>query len=148
MALVVLAHARVPWLAGGSQVGVVVFFTLSGYLIATLLAEEIEATGRLRLGAFYRRRALRLLPALVSVVVVTGLFTLLTGVPWVTLREVVAALSFSTNVLTYLPPTFGGGMLHHTWTLAIEEQFYLLWPGIVLLLWRRRTILVLSLIHI
>ena len=70
----------------------VVFFTLSGYLIATLLAEEVEATGGLRLGAFYRRRARRLLPALVAVVAVTGLFTVLTRAPWVTGREAVAAL--------------------------------------------------------
>ena len=142
MALVVLSHAGVPWLAGASQVGVVVFFTLSGYLIATLLAEEVEATGGLRLGAFYRRRARRLLPALVAVVAVTGLFTVLTGAPWVTGREAVAALCFGTNLLTYLPPTLGGGMLRHTWTLAMEEQFYLLWPLLVLLLWRRRTLLV------
>ncbi len=125
----------VPRLGAGFM-GVDVFFVLSGYLITTLLLEERRAAGDVRLGAFYARRALRLLPALALVLVIAGIVVYVSGrdaeiekfrasVPW---------------VLLYIAnwKHIGLGILSHTWSLAIEEQFYLLWPPALLLMLRRR----------
>ena len=141
VALVVLSHADVPHFGGAGQVGVTVFFTLSGFLIATLLFEERENSHRISLRRFYRRRLLRLAPALLAVAAVTSLFALATGAPWVTPREVLGAVFYCSNVLALLGPVGGAHMLHHTWSLVIEEQFYLVWPAVTILAWRRRTAL-------
>jgi peptidoglycan/LPS O-acetylase OafA/YrhL len=122
----------------GGYIGVEIFFTLSGFLITTLLLGELAATGSLDRGAFYARRALRLLPALGGAIALCAVLVVLTG---------------SNNggiPLTHaLPPVLlyvgnwveaagvGLGFLSHTWSLAIEEQFYLLWPLIVVVLARR-----------
>ena len=139
--LVVLSHADVPHLGGAGQVGVTVFFTLSGFLIATLLFEEHENSHRISLRRFYRRRFFRLAPALLAVAAVTSLFALATRAPWVTPREVLGAVFYCSNVLAFFGPVGGAHMLHHTWSLVIEEQFYLVWPAVTILAWRRRTAL-------
>jgi peptidoglycan/LPS O-acetylase OafA/YrhL len=124
------APARLP----GGYVGVDLFFVLSGFLITTLLLEEKDRTKRVALAAFYVRRALRLLPALVvflaCYVVCYGLqtgdwpFALASaGVAIVYLSNWVRALGLS-----------GLGWVGHTWSLSNEEQFYLLWPPLLLLL--------------
>ena len=138
--LVVLFHARVPAFAGGF-VGVDVFFVLSGYFITALLVREREATGDVSLEAFYGRRALRLLPALLVVLLATLaiVFTLYAPIdrPLVagTARAVAlhaGNVEFARGALNY----FGSSdnPLLHTWSLAVEEQFYLVWPLLLVVL--------------
>lgn len=127
-------HVAPGWLPGG-YVGVDVFFVVSGFLITTLLLREADATGRMSLPAFWRRRARRLLPALLLVVVTAVLAAavldrdLLVGIR----RQVVGALTFSTNWVeiaagtSYFDAT-QPQLFQPFWSLAIEEQFYLLWP--------------------
>jgi len=106
-------------------VGVTVFFTLSGFLITTLLLEDREAHGRIRYGHFYRLRALRLLPALIALIA----FVCVLGVfvdGFVHVGSVLATLFYVQNWYSGIGGTRDA--LGHTWTLSIEEQFYLLWP--------------------
>jgi peptidoglycan/LPS O-acetylase OafA/YrhL len=127
---VLLFHAGVSWARGGF-LGVDVFFVLSGFLITRLLLEERELTGRIALARFYLRRVLRLLPALVAV----GLASLVYAAIWMapdqlsrTAHDVFAAATYRMNWVEALhqhPPL---GLVDHTWSLSIEEQFYVLWP--------------------
>ncbi len=140
---VLVYHANTEWLSGGF-LGVEVFFVISGYLITLLLMAERERTGTVRIGAFWMRRARRLLPALFLM-----LFLLLTYT-WV----------FKSDELGKLRGDMLGGLLYvsnwyqiwvgqgysssgdfaplrHLWSLAVEEQFYLLWPLVMMLLLRR-----------
>jgi peptidoglycan/LPS O-acetylase OafA/YrhL len=128
---VVVAHAW-PALLPGGWVGVDLFFVLSGYLITRLMIEERDRTGRVDLRAFYRRRVLRLAPALVLLLAV--LLAVGTATPGQ------AATVYLTNWVL----AFGGdaGALDHTWSLAVEEQFYLLWPVGFLLLRHRPKVIV------
>jgi peptidoglycan/LPS O-acetylase OafA/YrhL len=118
----------------GGFLGVEVFFVLSGYLITWLLIGEYRRTGGLRLGAFYTRRALRLVPALVVASVVGVLAGLVDGVG----RPVDGLFA-----VTYLYDIYGAidphaSALDHTWSLAVEEQFYLVWPALLLFGLHRR----------
>jgi peptidoglycan/LPS O-acetylase OafA/YrhL len=122
----------------GGFLGVDVFFTLSGFLITTLLIEEHAAAGRIGLRDFYCRRALRLLPALVPVVIVSGVAMIATAGP----SRVVGISLFVLAVIFYVAnwAAIAGlpqGMLGHAWSLSIEEQFYLVWPPVLALLLRR-----------
>ncbi|MDQ1402909.1 MAG: hypothetical protein QOG03_1225 [Actinomycetota bacterium] len=113
----------------GGFLGVVVFFVLSGFLITSLLLEELDRTQRVRLRAFYRRRALRLYPALVVMLIVTTSVALVASPDHArhTALNGFIALTYVANwviALTHWKLDFLG----HTWSLAIEEQFYLLWP--------------------
>ncbi|NMO52565.1 acyltransferase [Actinoplanes sp. TBRC 11911] len=147
--LVVLAHAGVPWLAGG-YVGVDVFFVISGFLITTLLLREAEATGRISVRRFYARRALRLLPA-AAVVLVGTLVGARLFLPVTRLGEFVkdalsaigyvANLRFAHTGTDYLNADQAPSPFQHFWSLAVEEQFYLVWPLLILAvayLWRHR----------
>lgn len=101
-----------------------VFFTLSGFLITSLLVEDFTDRGRVRLARFWKRRALRLLPAMLAVVgTCVALAPLL---PAATMDGVVPTMLYVTDWMR----AGGGdaGALGHTWSLAVEEQFYLLWP--------------------
>ena len=131
---VMLFHAtlyRGPRPSGGF-LGVDLFFVLSGFLITALLMQEWQRSGGVALGAFYARRALRLLPALFALIAV---ILLVPGVfyqsarPW---RAAGLAALHTTNWIM----AFGGsvGFFDHTWSLTIEEQFYLLWPPVLVLL--------------
>jgi peptidoglycan/LPS O-acetylase OafA/YrhL len=112
--------------------GVDVFFVLSGFLITCLLIEEWDEFGRVNLKHFYIRRALRLLPALAVLLLAFVLSGFVTGSISANAKEALIALCYSTNWLRAL--SFNGSYyLAHTWSLSIEEQFYLLWP--VILLW-------------
>jgi peptidoglycan/LPS O-acetylase OafA/YrhL len=124
----------------GGFLGVDIFFVLSGFLITTLLVEERRVTGSIRFGLFYIRRALRLLPALFAVVGLwlawVGLFD--RGVLHDARREAVAAVLYGENWYHALP-SFHAGFptgLSHTWSLSIEEQFYIVWPALLWLLLR------------
>lgn len=136
---VVVYHVHAPWLPGGF-LGVDLFFVLSGYLITSLLAAGHWRGGRLRLVAFWRRRALRLLPVLWLVLAVTACAaTLVGGDGRRDLRgAVAAALTYRSNWWQlgrhdmYFAQFGAEPPLRHLWSLAVEEQFYVAWP---LLLW-------------
>ncbi len=142
---VVLYHADVAWLPGGF-LGVDVFFVLSGFLITSLLLVELDRTGRLDFRQFYLRRARRLLPALFAMLAVTALLvaTIAYDAAAAFRRDLPGALLYYSNWLAIITDTsyfeFVGRppMLKHLWSLAVEEQFYLLWPAVVLLLHRWR----------
>jgi peptidoglycan/LPS O-acetylase OafA/YrhL len=143
-ALAVLAviafHEQFSWAPGG-LLGVGVFFTLSGYLITDLLLGQWRAHGRIQLGDFWLRRAKRLLPALfVMLAVVTACVTLLDRARLAGLRGADGAAAtywsnwyliatHSSYFSRFAPPQ----PLDHLWSLAVEEQFYLIWPWLLLL---------------
>lgn len=138
--LVVLCHVRVPGAEAGF-VGVDVFFVLSGFLITGLLVEDGERTGRIRLGAFYARRVRRILPAAIVVLASTLLAAQLVlsplDLPRVAQDGLAASLSlanvrFAVDATDYFAPIDASPLLHY-WSLAVEEQFYLLWPVLLLL---------------
>jgi peptidoglycan/LPS O-acetylase OafA/YrhL len=142
--LAVLAfHANESWLPGGF-LGVDVFFTLSGFLITSLLLTEVEAAGGIHLGRFYQRRAKRLVPALALVLVATSLLamTVAQDAAARVREDILASAFYVTNwwyVLhgtSYFEATGRPPLLQHLWSLAVEEQFYLAWPLIVYGLWR------------
>ena len=118
-----------PRLIPAGSIGVDIFFVLSGFLITTLLVQELDDRGRVSIGRFYMRRALRLLPALFGLLAAVALWALLIAAPDTrhnALREILAAGSYTRN-LTWWART-PGTLLGHTWSLALEEQFYLVWP--------------------
>jgi peptidoglycan/LPS O-acetylase OafA/YrhL len=140
---VILYHAMPSWATGG-YFGVDVFFVLSGFLITTLLLGEWRGTGGVGLRAFWGRRARRLLPALFLMLAVVGLIAVLLprvlGSPGL-LGDTLATLGYVANwhfILAAHPSYFAAvanpSPLQHTWTLAIEEQFYLVWPLVILAL--------------
>ncbi len=140
--LVVLYHAGLPFLQGGF-VGVDIFFVVSGYLITGLLLKELNSTGGINLSRFYARRARRLLPALTLVVIIVCLIQVIAASPFAQMEVLKAALAtilYSSNLyfarieLYYFLQGSGKAPLLHTWSLAVEEQFYLLWPLFLLLL--------------
>jgi len=135
---VVLAHFElVSGFGSGGIVGVDMFFCLSGFLITALLLDEHHERGRISLSAFYRRRAARLLPAMLVFVSVTVLIVAITGVDReATLRAVPAVLVYVEN--WWAAPGRDVGALGHMWSLSIEEQFYLIWPAVVVLALRGR----------
>ncbi len=122
----------------GGFLGVDIFFVLSGFLIAGLLLQEWQARGAVDLKAFYARRALRLLPALFAVMSVVLLFP---GVFWARHRpwaDAIVISFYATNWVRAFELDRSMDFFGHTWSLAIEGQFYLLWPPLLLLLLRRR----------
>jgi peptidoglycan/LPS O-acetylase OafA/YrhL len=133
------SHAGLIGFASGGLVGVTIFFVLSGYLITSLLVAEHGAKGQIDLMRFYVRRAGRLLPALAAVLAVVGVALALTGRLDAALTGVVSSGLYVSNLAV------AGGMnlgpLEHTWSLAIEEQFYLVWPVILVVGLRRRRML-------
>src|SRR5271155_2944108 len=142
--LVIASHAGLPLLQGGF-VGVDVFFVLSGYLITSLLTEEIFSSGSVNFARFYARRARRLLPAAITMVLgVCGAEAIVMN-PLTQVRVLKAAfatLLYSSNLyfaflkLQYFDQYSATNPLLHTWSLAVEEQFYLIWPVLLLLLAR------------
>lgn len=132
--LVMVHHSWPAALPGSGVVGVVMFFSLSGHLVTGVLIDELERTGRVDLGRFYRRRARRLVPALV--VMMIGL-TLVTWVvdPLGDRDQLGLTWLWAITWTGDLPFGHASAATFHLWTLAMEEQFYLVWP--VLLIWLR-----------
>ncbi|MGH8146557.1 MAG: acyltransferase family protein [Rhodanobacteraceae bacterium] len=139
--LVVAVHAGVPWLRGGF-VGVDVFFVLSGFLITGLLVREVSTTGKLRFAEFYVRRLRRLLPALFLMLIVVCVLAALLLAPAEQRGQSSAAamaalwlsnIHFAFAKLDYFAPGTETNLFLHTWSLGVEEQFYLVWPA--LLVW-------------
>lgn len=116
-------------------VGVVMFFTLSGFLITSLLLEERTRDGRVSLREFYRRRALRILPALLVTVALATVVALLANGRIADTSLIAGALTFTTN-FRMLDGAFPDMGLGHLWSVAVEEQFYILWPLTLLFLVR------------
>jgi peptidoglycan/LPS O-acetylase OafA/YrhL len=156
---VLLYHAELPWIPGGF-LGVEVFFVISGYLITALLLAEWRQQGRIDLKAFWLRRARRLLPALYLLLVVTLAYAVVflpeevVGLQ----NDAISALGYVTNwylILgheSYFEAMGRPSLLKHLWSLAVEEQFYLLWPPVLALglsvgatRWRERRVLLVAL---
>lgn len=136
--LVVLAHANIPIVRYGGIAGVALFFVLSGFLITTLLVRERRRFGHVSLRSFYARRALRLLPALVVAIAGGVVLAIAVGSDPVTMaKDGLASLFYLGNFRDQLG--LYGGPFAHLWTLAMEEQFYLLWPLVIVATgsWRR-----------
>jgi peptidoglycan/LPS O-acetylase OafA/YrhL len=141
---VVLYHLGISWIPGGF-LGVDLFFVISGYVITRLILDSIESANGLDIKEFYAARARRLFPGLVVLIIVTSIFTALfapdairrfiSDVPFVltgTNNWYLVALNQDYFQAIGRPP-----LLQHTWSLAVEFQFYLIWPIILLLVWRR-----------
>jgi peptidoglycan/LPS O-acetylase OafA/YrhL len=129
---VVALHAF-GWPRDGS-LGVEIFFVLSGFLITTLLLEERIATGVISFARFYRRRAARLVPGLVLMLAVYAIVT-----RGAHAQALLFGLTYTSNIATVGDAHAMPWSLGHLWSLAQEEQFYLLWPPLLLLLTRMRT---------
>jgi peptidoglycan/LPS O-acetylase OafA/YrhL len=140
VSLVVAWHLW-PGAVGGGFVGVDVFFVISGFLITTLLLREVEATGRVSLRDFWARRARRILPAALTVVAACAAATALL-VPVTDWSRFFGDFRASTlyiqnwhlaaQAVDYLHASDGPSPVQHFWSLAVEEQFYLVWPLVIL----------------
>jgi peptidoglycan/LPS O-acetylase OafA/YrhL len=139
---VILFHAGFEWFSGGF-VGVDVFFVISGYLITTIIISEM-AEGKFSIVNFYERRARRILPALFFVMIACLPFAWLLLTPY-DLKDfgqsLVAVSTFSSNILFWLESGYFDTAaelkpLLHTWSLAVEEQYYILFPIFLMLTWR------------
>ncbi len=148
---VLIYHAGLRWMPGGF-LGVEIFFTISGYLITSLLLSEWRETGRIVLKNFWLRRARRLLPALFAVIILVLAYAVLFLPEEVAgLRgDAAAAFGYSTNWYlifshkSYFETVGRPSMLRHLWSLAVEEQFYVLWPlafVFAMRRWRERRVL-------
>ncbi|TQL69353.1 peptidoglycan/LPS O-acetylase OafA/YrhL [Nocardioides albertanoniae] len=139
--LVVAAHAGVPFTDGGF-VGVDVFFVLSGFLITTLLLREADKTGTVSISQFYARRARRILPAATLVILVVLAYAVW-QLPTTRLTDAagdgtwaaffLANVHFAAEGVQYFQPSEPSPFQHY-WSLSVEEQFYLVWPVLALLL--------------
>jgi len=137
---VIAFHLGYGWAPGG-LLGVGIFFTLSGYLITDILLSQLARHGHIRLGRFWLARARRLLPALFAMIVIV--------IAWVTIfgpaqpdqfrKAVVSAVFYVNNWeqifanVSYFARFEAEGPLDHLWSLSVEEQFYILWPFLLLL---------------
>ncbi|HEX8050253.1 MAG TPA: acyltransferase, partial [Solirubrobacterales bacterium] len=137
---VVVFHLGFDWAPGG-LLGVGIFFTLSGYLITDILLAQLSARGRIDLGQFWLARARRLLPALFVMLAIV--------IAWVTVfgpaqpdqfrKAVVSAVFYVNNWeqifadVSYFARFAPEGPLNHLWSLSVEEQFYILWPFLLLI---------------
>ena len=138
-------HAGARGLSGGF-VGVDVFFVISGFLISTILFEHLSED-RFSFLDFYQRRVRRIFPALIVVLAITwvyGWFEFLPEEFKQLGRHIAAGAGFASNILVangagYFDQTATSKPLLHLWSLGIEEQYYILWPWIVALLWRCRS---------
>jgi peptidoglycan/LPS O-acetylase OafA/YrhL len=139
--IVILSHAELPGFAGGKS-GVLIFFVLSGYLITSILLRELQRSDRIRFGRFYVRRLLRLYPALIAVTIVTaGVSVVLflrsgNDTAEASLLAVPSVILYFNNWVPIFAPGTNMGQFSHFWSLAVEEQFYLVWPVLLLVIYR------------
>jgi peptidoglycan/LPS O-acetylase OafA/YrhL len=138
--MVLLYHARLPGISGGFA-GVDVFFVISGFLITSLLLREVQRSGRISLTGFYARRARRLLPAATVVLLFTGAvgYLVLPAGPRGQLGENILASTFyvvnwslAAQSVDYLAEDSAPSAVQHYWSLSVEEQFYLVWPLVMI----------------
>ncbi|TAL28626.1 MAG: acyltransferase [Alphaproteobacteria bacterium] len=139
--LVMLSHVGVPGFTGGGM-GVDVFFVLSGFLITTLLLEEMDAKGRINVLHFYARRLLRLYPALLLMLLLFALFfhilrhVLPHAEQLESAKDIMLAALYLTDYAIAFDFQSKNSLIAHTWSLAVEEHFYLIWPWLLPLLSR------------
>ena len=141
---VLLYHAGIDWVPGGF-LGVDVFFVLSGFLITSLILEEYDRAGRIDFKRFYIRRARRLLPAVFVLLIAVGIAALLFYRDALSAfrEDALATLLYLNNWWyivvdqSYFESMGRPPLLKHLWSLSVEEQFYLIWPAVALLLVRR-----------
>jgi peptidoglycan/LPS O-acetylase OafA/YrhL len=133
--LVLAQHINLPSSTLAGMVGVNLFFVLSGYLITSLLLREREVTGRIDLRSFYERRIRRLIPALVAVLIATGALMAILGRFGEYLPQAAVSFFYVADIAKAIG--YDLGYVGHTWSLALEEQFYLLWPALLIFLPRR-----------
>ena len=139
---VILFHAGLPFFSGGF-VGVDIFFVISGYLITSVLFRDIKSGG-FSFSYFYERRVRRIAPALLLVMFVSVLlswFVLLPADMKAFSQSLVSITLVSPNLFfwlqtDYFSPAAEMNPLLHTWSLGVEEQFYIFWPLIILFIWR------------
>jgi peptidoglycan/LPS O-acetylase OafA/YrhL len=139
-----LTHTKWPWPTNGGDAGVTAFFVLSGFLITNLLLGEFERRGSIDILAFYRRRVTRLAPALLGLLAFTLVLGLVMGLQNHWQLGLLSCLAYVSNWVQV-----AGLNIHplgHTWSLAIEEQFYLVWP--VLIVFFRGRIVTLAIVGI
>jgi len=140
---VIFYHLDIAGFSGGF-VGVDVFFVISGYLISGLILKEIENTGSFSFKHFYLRRARRLLPAFITTLALSSLLALglfSSQALQAYGEEMLAALTSLANLYYwlnsgYFSPEADTRTLLHTWSLSVEEQFYLIWPLVLFLIYR------------
>lgn len=153
---VLLYHADLGFLPGGF-LGVDVFFVLSGFLITTLLLEQFERTGAINFKTFYLGRVRRLFPALIALLIVVAIACtfIYQDAAHKTASDIVASALYVNNWwyiigdTSYFDFIARPPLLKHLWSLAVEEQFYFVWPIIAFTLmriWRRRGVLIASLV--
>jgi peptidoglycan/LPS O-acetylase OafA/YrhL len=148
---VILCHAKMPYMQGGF-VGVDIFFVLSGYLITGLLVREIAQTGKVNFLSFYARRFKRLLPGLALMILVSCLAAYILLAPSEQTFQSDSSLYASlwiSNIGYMLASTdyfnpFTTNLFLHTWSLGVEEQFYLVWPALILLFMRTENTVLLT----
>lgn len=142
VALVVAYHLAPAAVQRGGTIGVTMFFTLSGFLITSLLLAEADHTGRVSLARFYARRALRLLPALFVLVPVVVSYAAISHRQDDTISAAPAVLLYVGNWVRAFQGFNTLGMFEHAWSLGVEEQFYVAWPlvvvGVAVLVGRER----------
>jgi peptidoglycan/LPS O-acetylase OafA/YrhL len=140
IAILVVLSIHYTNLPHGGLLGVDMFFTLSGFLITTLLLEEWQAEGSVSLRNFYLRRYFRLFPGLAALLGAYTLYVLVLGRGDSGLRLQGAgyAITYTSNWVMALNRPYPEWEIGHLWSLAVEEQFYLVWPAILVLLMRRR----------
>ncbi|WP_245156091.1 acyltransferase family protein [Nocardioides sp. 503] len=136
---VLIYHANLAWVPGG-YVGVDIFFVISGFLITSLMVRQVERQGRLGLADFWARRARRLLPASTLVLVFSAVVALVC-LPVNTRKDfggdIVSAALYVVNwrlgarEVDYLAENVGASPVQHYWSLAVEEQFYIVWPLLI-----------------
>src|SRR6476661_8177324 len=146
---VLLCHAGLAFVAGG-YVGVDVFFVISGFLITRLLLGEVDRTGGISLRRFYARRAKRLLPLTAVLLAAVGILSVLRLSPVRAVEvsgDIVSSALYTANwhfaaqSVDYFAQDIEPSPVLHLWSLAIEEQFYVVWPSLLLAVtwfWRRR----------
>lgn len=139
--LVVFSHAGFPGFEGGF-IGVDLFFVISGYLITGLLLEEIRTRGGINLALFFARRIRRLLPALLFVLTCTAIAAMALLTPVEQLEQITPGMAsaawvsnfyFALTENDYFGVGAGSNLFLHTWSLGVEEQFYLIWPLLLML---------------
>src|SRR4029077_5576866 len=138
--LVVVYHAH-PWLIPGGFVGVDVFFVISGFLITRIILTQVDA-GAFSIAGFYGRRVRRIFPALIVVLGSTyliGWFVLLPDQFQLLGESIAAGVAFAANLFQlrqsgYFAPAAADNPLLHLWSLGVEEQFYIFWPLMILLI--------------
>ncbi len=140
---VVLNHAGIPFVSGG-YIGVDVFFVISGFLISTHLLTGLETEGRIRFASFFARRARRILPAALVVLVLSLVGAMIWVPPLLRTRVLQDAIAtalyvpnyaFAVQGTDYLAQSSTPSLFQHYWSLGVEEQFYLVWPALLALVW-------------